>query len=292
MKYDFDPSLKSIFTRFAPPFNEVVFFFAHLVAHLSPYRKKLKKVVDVKIIKPQNKADNFKIYAFSKKGSNKTSLTPVFYLHGGAFAFNASSNHYKNAVKYVLQNDIVLYFLNYDTKLVHPDLEKQVENAFKLLNLDDENTILMGDSAGGYLCLDLYAKLKKVKALMLFYPVVTNKNFESKEIFKDTPIWNSKLNKKMWKRFLNNQEVVDFLDVDYLNIPKTYIETCEYDCLKDEGLALADKFKAEHHTIKKAMHGFDSVKSSYLTKEALNKRNAFIHKAISDSLFKIKNYYR
>lgn len=154
----------------------------------------------------------------------------------GAFAFNASSNHYKNAVKYVLQNDIVLYFLDYDTKLVHPDLEKQVEKAFKLLNLDDENTILMGDSAGGYLCLDLYAKLKKVKALMLFYPVVTNKNFESKEIFKDTPIWNSKLNKKMWKRFLNNQEVVDFLDVDFLNIPKTCVETCEYDCLKDEGL--------------------------------------------------------
>ena len=118
---------------------------------------------------------------------------------------------------------------------------------------------------------------------MLFYPVVTNMNFESKEIFKDTPMWNSKLNKKMWKRFLKNQEVVNFLDVDFLNIPKTYIEICEYDCLKDEGLALADKFKAEHHIIKKAMHGFDSVESSYLTKEALNKRNAFIHKVISEN---------
>lgn len=138
------------------------------------------------------------------------------------------------------------------------------------------------DSAGGYLCLDLYAKLKKAKALMLFYPVVTNKNFESKEIFKDTPVRNSQLNKKMWKRFLKNQEVVNFLDVDFLNIPKAYIEICEYDCLKYEGLALAHKFKAEHHIIKKAMHGFDSVESSYLTKEALNKRNAFIHKVISE----------
>ena len=173
--------------------------------------------------------------------------------------------------------------MDYDTKLVHPDLEKQVEKAFKLLKLNGEETILMGDSAGGYLCLDLYSKLKKAKALMLFYPVVTNKNFESKEIFKDKPVRNSQLNKKMWKRFLNNQEVVDFLDVDFLNIPKTYIEICEYDCLKDEGLALAHKFKAEHHIIKKAMHGFDSVESSYLTKEALNKRNAFIHKVISEN---------
>lgn len=172
--------------------------------------------------------------------------------------------------------------MDYDTKLVHPDLEKQVDKAFELLKLNGEETILMGDSAGGYLCLDLYAKLGKAKALMLFYPVVTDKNFESKEIFKDTQMWNSKLNKKMWKRFLKNQEVVYFLDVDFLNIPKTYIETCEYDCLKDEGLALADKFKAEHHIIKKAMHGFDIVESSYLTKEALNKRNSFIHKVISE----------
>lgn len=210
-------------------------------------------------------------------------MTPVFYLHGGAFAFNVSSNHYKNVANYVLHNDIVLYFLDYDTKLVHPDLEKQVEKAFKLLKLNSEETILMGDSAGGYLCLDLYAKLKKAKALMLFYPVVTNKNFESKEIFKDTPMWNSKLNKKMRKRFLKNQEVDDILDLDFSNISKTYIEICEYDCLKDEVLALADKFKAEHHIIKKAMHGFDIVESSYLTKETLNKRNSFIHKVISEN---------
>ena len=51
MKYDFDPSLKSIYTKFVPPFNEAVFFFSRLVAHLSPYPRKLKKVVDVKIIK-------------------------------------------------------------------------------------------------------------------------------------------------------------------------------------------------------------------------------------------------
>lgn len=160
MKYDFDPSLKSIYTKFVPPFNEAVFFFSRFVAHLSPYPRKLKKVVDVKIIKFRNKADNFMVYAFSKKGSNIDSLTPVFYLLG-AFAFNASSNHYKNIANYVLQNGIVLYFLDYDTKLVHPDLEKQVEKAFKLLKLNCEETILMGDSAGGYLCLDLYARLRK-----------------------------------------------------------------------------------------------------------------------------------
>ena len=243
----------------------------------------MKKVVDVKIIKFQNKADNFKIYTISKKGSNINSLTPVFYLHG-AFAFNASSNHYKIAANYVLQNDIVLYFLDYDTKLVHPDLENQVDKSFKLLKLNGEETILMGDSAGGHLCQYLYSKLKKAKALMLFYPVVTNKNFESKEIFKDAPVRNSQLNKKMWKRFLKNQEVDDILDLDFSNIPKTYIETCEYDCLKDEGLALAHKFKAEHHIIKKSMHGFDSVESFYLTKEALNKRNTFIQKVISENL--------
>lgn len=67
----------------------------------------------------------------------------------------------------------------------------------------------------------------------------------------------------------NNKIIVTFI--------VTFIVT------KDEGLALADKFKAEHYIIKKAMHEFDSVESSYLAKEALNKRNSFIHKVISEN---------
>ena len=99
---------------------------------------------------------------------------------------------------YALNNDVVIYYLDYDTKLIHPKLEEQVEKAFLKLKLNPEETILAGDSAGGYLALSLFKKLRKVKALMLFYPVVTNSNnFDSKRMFYDTPMWNAKLNELM-----------------------------------------------------------------------------------------------
>ena len=39
---------------------------------------------------------------------------------------------------YALNNDVAIYYLDYDTKLIHPKLEEQVEKAFlkKLLELN------------------------------------------------------------------------------------------------------------------------------------------------------------
>ena len=283
MSYDFDPSLKSMMTRMKPPFNAFTFFLSRLKARFSSYPKKAKKFINFQKIKVKDNDDKFNIYVFYKKNVDISSLTPVFYLHGGAFAFKSGTYHYQNIVDYALHNDVVIYYLDFDTKLLHPKLENQVEKAFKYLNLKSEETILMGDSAGCYLALDLFKKLQQCKALMLLYPVVTNEhNFPSKELFKDTPMWNDELNNLMWERFLKGQKIDNFLDINFLYIPKTYIETCEYDCFRDEGLALADKFKARHFMIYKAMHGFDIVRDSPLTINALKNRNQFIKEVIND----------
>lgn len=283
MAYDFDPSLKSMMTRMKPPFNAFTFFLSRLKARFASYPKKAKKFINFQKIKVKDNDDKFNIYVFYKKNVDISSLIPVFYLHGGAFAFKSGKYHYQNIVDYVLHNDVVIYYLDFDTKLLHPKLENQVEKAFKYLNLKSGETILMGDSAGCYLALDLFKKLQQCKALMLLYPVVTNEhNFPSKELFKDTPLWNDRLNNLMWERFLKGQKIDNFLDINFLYIPKTYIETCEYDCLRDEGLALANKFNARHFMIYKAMHGFDIVRDSPLTINALKNRNQFIKEVIND----------
>lgn len=283
MAYDFDPSLKSMMTRMKPPFNAFTFFLSRLKARFASYPKKAKKFINFQKIKVKDNDDKFNIYVFYKKNVDISSLTPVFYLHGGAFAFKSGTYHYQNIVDYVLHNDVVIYYLDFDTKLLHPKLENQVEKAFHYLDLKSEETILMGDSAGCYLALDLFKKLQQCKALMLLYPVVTNEhNFPSKELFKDTPMWNDRLNNLMWERFLKGQKIDNFLDINFLYIPKTYIETCEYDCLRDEGLALANKFNARHFMIYKAMHGFDIVRDSPLTINALKNRNQFIKEVIND----------
>ena len=236
MKYNLDPSLKkSLFSRVKPPFNKLSFFFSRVLATFYPFPRKLKKILSYKKINVKEVEDKYKVYIFHKFKKDINSLTPIFYLHGGAFAYKGSSCHFKNIMDYALNNDVVIYYLDYDTKLIHPKLEEQVEKAF--LN---EETILAGDSAGGYLALSLFKKLRKVKALMLFYSVVTDSNnFESKRMFYDTPMWNSKLNELMWKRFLNSQTIDNFLSVSFDNLHKTYVEICEFDCLKDEGVVIA-----------------------------------------------------
>ena len=174
-----------------PPFNAWTFFMSRLVAACSTYPKKVKALIEFHKIKVKDNEDKFKIYVFKQHDKDISSLTPIFYLHGGAFAFKSGTYHYQNIVDYVLHNDVVIYYLDFDTKLLHPQLENQVEKAFKYLNLKSEETILMGDSAGCYLVLDLFKKIGKCKALVLLYPVVTNEhNFPSKELFKDTPMWN------------------------------------------------------------------------------------------------------
>ena len=61
----------------------------------------------------------------------------------------------------------------------------------------------------------------------------------------DSPIWDKKSNKKMWELYLGDSHYVspgELDDVSYF--PKTYVEVCEFDCLKDEGILFANKLKS------------------------------------------------
>ena len=119
MKYDFDPSLKSMIAGMKPPFNALTFFLSRLNARLASYPKKAKKFSNFQKIKVKDNDDKFNIYVFYKKNVDISSLTPVFYLHGGAFAFKSGTYHYQNIVDYALHNDVVIYYLDFDTKLLH-----------------------------------------------------------------------------------------------------------------------------------------------------------------------------
>lgn len=69
---------------------------------------------------------------------------------------------------------------------------------------------------------------------------------------------------------------------DFSFMPKTYIETAEYDCLHDEAIEFAKKLKKEHIDVllnetKQTMHGFD-MKNGKITKKIVNYRMELIKK--------------
>ena len=107
--------------------------------------------------------------------------------------------------------------------------------------------------------------------------------------FVDTPVWNSILNRKMWQLYLpekvdgqNAQYVSPASASDLSNMPPTYIQTAEFDCLHDEGVAFADALESAGNSValdetKGTVHGFDMASHSTITATAVNNRISFLN---------------
>lgn len=70
-------------------------------------------------------------------------------------------------------------------------------------------------------------------------------------------------------------------------LPKTYIETAEYDCLHDEGIAYADKIKAVGTSVlvnetKGTFHGYDSCLNTEISRINVTKRIEFIRNLLNE----------
>lgn len=162
----------------------------------------------------------------------------------------------------------------------------------EFLGIDENDITIAGDSAGGNLAagVTLLARDKQgpfIRKQMLIYPVLdVLQQTDSMREFAFTPMWNSILNDAMWKIYLKNGDLgmIQYASpilADLSGLPEAYIETAEYDCLRDEGIQYAEKLlKAgvpvvSHHTLG-TVHGYDAVFYSRLMKNMLQNRIAFL----------------
>ena len=78
------------------------------------------------------------------------------------------------------------------------------------------------------------------------------------------------------------------LNADSLSdFPPTYIETAEFDCLRDEARIFARKLRNSNvevdlNNTKETMHGYDMVEDSKITLESMRRRIEFLKKHFSD----------
>ena len=164
------------------------------------------------------------------------------------------------------------------------------------LNINKDEIILMGDSAGGNLVAltSILAKRNNLvlpKVNILLYPVLT-KDLETESIKKytDTPFCNSKDLDKYGKYYYDDKEYdipkTPYDEDIFIGYPNTYIEVAEYDCLHDDGVLFFNKLKENNvntylNEVKGAMHGYDFAINSSLVNDLINKRCEFI-----ESVFK------
>lgn len=232
----------------------------------------------------------FSAWVITPKSGN-TPRPAILFLHGGGFVFKGAPYHYDLAKEYARCTGSVVVMVDYRTAHNNPygtslqdclDAWRWIISEAQSLGIDTTRTAIVGDSAGGFLAIKtvLGSDIRPSK-LMLIYPVV-DCSMRTKSIaeFNDTPVWNSELNKKMWAYYLQDETEKSLLDLtknELQKIPTTYIETAEFDCLRDEGNEFAQMLQSSGVATTciqtdGTMHGFDMAQQSDITQHQIAER--------------------
>lgn len=215
----------------------------------------------------------------------------IIYFHGGGFRIKGSALVARNLEEYALKLDAICLMIDYrllpEYSYPRPFLDAYesllwVNNNAKALGVDNNRIAVAGASAGGNLTAAVALKARDEQSVsichqMLIYPALDYKQEQASiERYKKAPIWNKKKNQSMWEAYLKNAEDTDIwygspmYHVSHENLPPTYIEVAQYDCLFDEGRLYGKLLKAannyvEMHMVKGGVHGYDNyINSKYI----------------------------
>ena len=237
------------------------------------------------------------VFVIDPYGLEEISPCLVYY-HGGGFFFEGAGYHYKLAKRYALECECRVIFVQYRLapKNPHPTPSEDCYAALRWtfenvepLKIDREKIAVGGDSAGGALAAAVcqMARDRRTDAplfQLLVYPVTDRRmNYDSCRNYTDTPMWNAKLSVKMWEGYVQDKSADKIAYASPMEakrfdgLPSAYVETAEFDCLHDEGIAYANALKETgidvvlNETLG-TMHGFDIVEKATTTEEAVRAR--------------------
>lgn len=299
-KYDIDKSF-GLFRYFKTPCHPLIFYLALPFLALFKLTLHNDKHLIIKKIKFKDK-DNNKIntYLFIPRNIIDQNNKPcLIYIHGGGFVYQGVLHQYKYCKKYAEELGCVVYFIDYTVIKKYPKSINDCISAYHYLinnltdkyKIDKNNIGLIGDSAGGYLCLDLSYRLNiKFKYMALIYPFLDDDlNTDSMIYCDNTPMWNSTLTKKIIPYYFKNEYLINFNKLENFDFvsDNIYIETCQFDCLHDQDIIFANKIKNDTRNVilnntLKTMHGYDIKISSPISKENVKKRIKIIKEFIAN----------
>ncbi|MBP3477531.1 MAG: alpha/beta hydrolase [Lachnospiraceae bacterium] len=289
------------------PYNKVIIKCANIFQVISFHLTKIpQEVINRNMIIEGYKGLKFKVEIF-EPSNVKENLPCLIYVHGGAFSYRASAYHKKLACMYAIKAKCRVYFPDYHLtpKYPYPAAYEDVLALYKYImenaeefGIDNEKIGVAGDSAGASIAALIcnnyeWEGLKQPCMQMLVYPLTdVNMQTDSMKKFSDTPIWNSKNNKRMWSYYCKNLKSEDTYGASPMHsslpqiIPDTYIETAEYDCLHDEGIIYGKRLReaganVEINETRGTIHGYDSALNTKIAISNIEKRIFFLKKGFN-----------
>ena len=305
MKYPLDESFAFLQKAVAPS-SESMLRAANFLMDILPKKTNSDDEMTVQHIKiTADDGEELTAYLY-EPAELKGDAPCLVYIHGGGFTTKAAPMYYSCAWKLAESVPCKLLFADYRMALDYP-FPTPAEDCYATLKwafdhaaeyqIDPSRIAIGGDSAGGNLAagVSLMARDRGLTMpcfMMLLYPVLDRRmQTESMRLFSDTPMWNSVLNKQMWDYYLPNG--ADTPNLEYASpaeasslagLPTAYIETAEFDCLRDEGIAFAAALKAagvpvQHREVDGAPHGYDVAMRSPVTRACMEQRIENLRKA-------------
>lgn len=203
----------------------------------------------------------------------------ISYFHGGGFVLMNLDTHDEICRQLCKKTNAVVMSVDYSLAPEHPfpagpedsvnAVRWMIENAADY-NADGSRMAVAGDSAGGYMALYVAQKLRdkgiELKAQVAAYPVTDHysSNHNSWEENKEGFILTAEMMKWFWDNFTNDPDAFTaaspLQNTDFGKLPPALIMTANYDPLRDEGKAYAEKLaSAGVETVYKNyenVHGF------------------------------------
>ena len=284
-----------------PPINKAMLPAMQKIIGLLFAREKSTADITVerKVI-PVGNGDTIRALWYCPKdvGSNAPCLV---YYHGGGFVFPASPHHYSLAREYAQRAHCKVLFVDYRLAPKYPfpiapeDCYAAycwvIENTGQL-SVDTSRIAVAGDSAGGQLATVVCLMAKErgqimPRGQMMIYPVAGDVETESAKKYTDTPMCNSQDMEKYSALYRPDSSAgknvyASPIEADSLaGLPSAYIETAEFDCLRDGGILYAERLQefgvpTQLHNTEGTMHGFDIVLDSPIVRDCVNLRTAFL----------------
>lgn len=245
--------------------------------------QKVKEVVNETHLIPSTATKNYKIRTrvYRPEGVKKT-LPAMVYFHGGGYMMGIpemSNTFYADVLK---RKDIVIVSPDYRLSQKDPfpagfndsyDTLLWVRDNAKKLNIDPNNIIIAGHSAGGGMAAAVTLKARDTKDVnpafqMSIYPMLDHRMITASSKMQGSAMWDADINAIAWKRYLRNikGEIPAYaspaLNEDYSDFPPTISFVGDLEPFYDENVAYIEALKAasipvKFKIFKGGYHGFE-----------------------------------
>lgn len=278
---------------------------AELAGRVPPYEPPVELIVSDRTVPGPEGAPDVAVRIYRPAGHDEA-LPGLLHIHGGGFVVGSVDGEDSRAKELSATAGIVVVSVEYRLAPEHP-FPAGLEDCYAALNflaknsaelgVDPQHIGVGGGSAGAGLAAAtaLLARDRGGPALCMQYlgiPELDDRlETHSMRTYTDTPVWHRPNAILSWQYYLAGQEPTAYAAParadDLSGLPPTYVDVCEFDSLRDEGIAYAQRLvqagvPVELHLYPGTFHGSSLVADAAVSRRMAGEAAAAIRRLLHD----------